>query len=370
MLELEPSSKLWWKKVEEVMKHEAQVSSILALKANDGVWVLDAQGKANLFADTFAGICKLPQPRQDVYTECHQCPEIQGSFVFPSEKQCRDTLANLSEESSTGPDLVPARILKGCAEQLAKPPQILLLRLLETANWPESWREHWIVPIYKKKAVSSAGNNRGAHLTAQLSKVAERLVLPMLETHISHTVACGPNQFAYMKGRGARDALAFLVMSERLVSFAGDRYTIQRHSRLRSILPSQRAGPPCWKGVRFSAFDGNIDVQLWQPALDRQFGVTLLLGLLNSCRATFLCHLPEVDLFFLRLDSVVTLVVSGRSKENQNGLLRQNVSERPIQDLSAIGGALARFTISWFSFFYQSFTGQSTPPTCGQAAMY
>ena len=70
-----------------------------------------------------------------------------------------------------------------------------------------------IVPIYKKKAVFSAGNDRGVHLTAQLSKVAERLMLPMLETHISLTVAFGPNQFAYMKGRGARDALAFLVVS-------------------------------------------------------------------------------------------------------------------------------------------------------------
>ena len=93
MCELEPSSKLWWKKAKEVMKHEAQVSSIPALKTNDGVWVLDAQGKANLFADTFAGKCKLPQPRLNVYTECHRCPESQGSFVFPSEKQCRDTLA-------------------------------------------------------------------------------------------------------------------------------------------------------------------------------------------------------------------------------------------------------------------------------------
>ena len=67
--------------------------------------------------------------------------------------------------------------------------------------------------LYKKKAVFSASNYRGVHLTAQLSKVAERLLLPMLETHISHTVACGPNQFAHTKGRGARDALAYLMMS-------------------------------------------------------------------------------------------------------------------------------------------------------------
>ena len=55
---IKPSSKLWWKKAKEVMKHEAQVSSFPALKSNDDAWVLDAQGKANLFAVTFAGKCK------------------------------------------------------------------------------------------------------------------------------------------------------------------------------------------------------------------------------------------------------------------------------------------------------------------------
>ena len=48
MRDLKSSSKLWWKKAKEVMKHEAQVSSIPARKTNDGAWVLDAQGKANL----------------------------------------------------------------------------------------------------------------------------------------------------------------------------------------------------------------------------------------------------------------------------------------------------------------------------------
>ena len=53
MRDLKPSFKLWWKKAKEVMKHEAQVSSRPALRTNDGAWVLNAQGKANLFADTF-----------------------------------------------------------------------------------------------------------------------------------------------------------------------------------------------------------------------------------------------------------------------------------------------------------------------------
>ena len=51
-------------------------------------------------------------------------------------------LTSLRDDSSTGPDLLPARILKRCAEQLAKPFQSLVQRMLETKSWPESWREH------------------------------------------------------------------------------------------------------------------------------------------------------------------------------------------------------------------------------------
>ena len=58
---IKPSSMLWWKKTKEVIKHEAQVSSFPALKSNEGEWVLDAQGKTNLFAVTFAEKCKLPR---------------------------------------------------------------------------------------------------------------------------------------------------------------------------------------------------------------------------------------------------------------------------------------------------------------------
>ena len=53
----------------------------------------------------------------------------------------------------------------------------------------------------------------GVHLTAQLSKVIERLLKPMFEPYLEKHVAFGDNQFAYRSGRGCRDALALLVMS-------------------------------------------------------------------------------------------------------------------------------------------------------------
>ena len=60
--------------------------------------------------------------------------------------------------------------------------------------------------------VFSSKNYRGVHLTSQISKVAERLIKPMIEPHLERLDTFGINQFAYRTGRGCRDALALLTM--------------------------------------------------------------------------------------------------------------------------------------------------------------
>ena len=71
-----------------------------------------------------------------------------------------------------------------------------------------AWREAVVIPLYKKKSVWNPTNYRGVHLTAQLSKVVERLVarsfVPLLEAN----GVFGANQFAYRRERGCKDALA------------------------------------------------------------------------------------------------------------------------------------------------------------------
>ena len=89
----------------------------------------------------------------------------------------------------------------------------LVRRIVEEARWPELWLQHWVTPIYKKKAVFQAGNYRGVHLSSQLSKVAERAILPLWQPHLVNNGSFGDNQFAYQKGRGARDAVAWLTLT-------------------------------------------------------------------------------------------------------------------------------------------------------------
>ena len=68
------------------------------------------------------------------------------------------------------------------------------------------------MPIHKKNSVFLAGNYRGVHLTAQVSKAMERLLRTRFMPFLLKSVAYGPNQFAYTPERGARDALALLLL--------------------------------------------------------------------------------------------------------------------------------------------------------------
>ena len=122
------------------------------------------------------------------------------------------TLSELRCDSATGPDAIPTKIMKECAKQLARPLFILANRILDTGRWPDIWMVHWIVPLHKKNNVYTASNYRGVHLTAQASKVMERVVRKIFQPFLLNNTTFGSNQFAYSPERGARDALALLLM--------------------------------------------------------------------------------------------------------------------------------------------------------------
>ena len=131
---------------------------------------------------------------------------------FPTEEMALDELRHLRQDSGTGSDGLPAKILKNCAGAIAKPIALLVMRILCMESWPDGWREHWIMPIFKRGAVFKPENYRGIHLTAQISKVAERMIKKITEPFLEKNFGVGFNQFAYRKERGARDALALLTI--------------------------------------------------------------------------------------------------------------------------------------------------------------
>ena len=120
--------------------------------------------------------------------------------------------------------MLPSRILKRCAAVIARLLHALILMILHYGEWPEISMIHWVVPLYKNNSVYDARNYRGIHMTAQLSKAAERVLATLFVLQFICMGAFGHNQFAYMPKRGTRDALAHLVTT--WIVFFGQKLTI------------------------------------------------------------------------------------------------------------------------------------------------
>ena len=182
-----------------------------ALKV-DGQWHTGAQKKADAFVDAFAKKNVMDPLEENNYSRLNFQME-ESEFERPTEENVSEVLQALDESSATGPDLVPTRILKQCYAALSLPILMLICSILDWGKWPQLWKNHWICPLYKKKAQSDPNNYRGVHLTGQISKVAERVLAHRFVPDLVQRGAFGINQFAYMAERGARDALAFLTLS-------------------------------------------------------------------------------------------------------------------------------------------------------------
>ena len=87
------------------------MSSIPALKNAENQWVLGAESKADLFADTFTSKCTLRAREVNDYTKLNIAQhEAQTSFTRLQECHTEEVLKKLREDSNTGPDHLPARI--------------------------------------------------------------------------------------------------------------------------------------------------------------------------------------------------------------------------------------------------------------------
>ena len=174
---------------------------------------MGAADKAELFKKTFAAKQYLPEAVVNEYSTLLHGPCRQDALGSVTAERVKEVLEALRVDSATGPDLLPTRVLKQCAGALAAPVAGLAQRILKSGVWPQKWMEHWVAPVFKKKSVFNPLNYRGVHITSQLSKVMERVILELLTPFLEDAGAFGEHQFAYRKGHGARDALAVMSLT-------------------------------------------------------------------------------------------------------------------------------------------------------------
>ena len=118
----------------------------------------------------------------------------------------RRELQRVNPRKSSGPDGVPGRVLRGCADQLAEVFTSIFNLSLHLSEVPTCFKQATIIPIPKKSSITCLNDYRPVALTSTIMKCFERLV----RTHICSTLpnTLDPFQFAYRTNRSTDDAIA------------------------------------------------------------------------------------------------------------------------------------------------------------------
>ena len=213
MRSLPRGSKRWWSLANTLMDGQPENRGIPSLRDASGKWVHDGREKSELFAEIFASKYVLPEnvrgdPRLDDLP-----PQRMSSFVLVRERWVRREFRQLRVDQATGPDELPARILKNCASSLSRGATFLFRKMLSQGQWPDMWKYHRVAPLYKKGVVHKPNNYRGLHLTPVLSKVAERVINIPFRKYVEAIDAFGSSQWAFRRGRGCTDLVLLLLCS-------------------------------------------------------------------------------------------------------------------------------------------------------------
>ncbi|BHF78268.1 hypothetical protein SprV_0602138100 [Sparganum proliferum] len=120
-------------------------------------------------------------------------------------------LLRLKESKSTGPDEIPAKILKELAVELFKPLSMLFHTSFETGYLPPDWKSAWITPLYKGGSRVSANNYRPVSLTSTCYTIMEKIIKQQLMQFLEQNHLLSDSQHGFRKSRSCVTNLLYCL---------------------------------------------------------------------------------------------------------------------------------------------------------------
>jgi len=167
--------------------------------------------KAEAFGDYFSKKCSLGD--DDLRPEDLDIPEsiappLTRIHFRPAE--VKRLLSGLDVSKATGPDRVPARVLRECASELSEPLCTLFSLCFRQGIQPTPWKAANVVPIHKRSSRSKLTNYRPVSLLCIVSKVMETIINRQLMNHLENNQLLTQHQFGFRRNLGTSDALGTL----------------------------------------------------------------------------------------------------------------------------------------------------------------
>ena len=137
--------------------------------------------------------------------EDHETDDL-CDFEFRKEN-IEAAIDDLNENSSAGPDGLPAKFLKETKEIISRPLALLLRKSLDESKIPEIFKLAYVTPIHKGGSRQKPEQYRPVSLTSHVMKVFERVIKKEILKHLIKNKKFNNGQHGFVPGRSTQTQL-------------------------------------------------------------------------------------------------------------------------------------------------------------------
>ena len=207
---LKSNSKKFWSSFKSSTKQSSIPSEVMWTRSDvDSIKADKPADIANLFNNYFYTVYK-PPCSASVYEELLPSNQLNLhlqhiSQLHLSPGEVLDVLHHLDVSKATGPDKIPAKLLKNCAPCISNSLCAIFNKCLHLGKLPAAWKVANIIPIPKSGHPGEVSNYRPISLLPIVSKVMERCVYNRLIEDISGQLY--NLQHGFLKGKSTTSQL-------------------------------------------------------------------------------------------------------------------------------------------------------------------
>ena len=198
--------KKFWKYIKSRKKDNMGISP---LKNESGEEVIDSKGKAEILNQQYDSVFTDEDlntiPEQDT-----KVAQIIERLHITTNGVCM-LLKKLDPTKAIGPDLIPTRVLKEAADQVAPFLTYIFNHSLRTGDVPQDWRQANITAIFKKEDRSKAVNYRPVSLTSIGCKIMEHIVYRHIIDHLEIHGILADHQHSFRRQRSCETQLVNMI---------------------------------------------------------------------------------------------------------------------------------------------------------------
>ena len=124
-----------------------------------------------------------------------------------TRKKVEDAIDDLDENSTAGPDGIPAIFLKKTKKAISKPLALLLRKSIDEGVIYELFKMAYVTPIHKGGSRQKPEQYRPVSLTSHIMKIFERVIKKEIMKHLTENEMFNKGQHGFVPGRSTQTQL-------------------------------------------------------------------------------------------------------------------------------------------------------------------